>query len=70
MELKSLRTQKGLRQWDMRLLTGIHPTKVCLIEKGYVEPTENEKKLLAKALGVKKTAIKWPKIRSMEGPVA
>ena len=37
----------------MRIATGIHQSKISMIENGLIEPREDEKKRLAKALGVR-----------------
>ena len=55
MDLKTLRTSKRITQWDLRNKTGISQTKICLIERGYIEPRTEEKKKIATALGVKKS---------------
>jgi len=59
MDLKTLRTSKRITQWDLRNKTGISQTKICLIERGYIEPRTEEKKKIATALGVKKDEINW-----------
>jgi len=52
MDLFEARARKRLTQWDIRKATGIHQSKVSLIERGYIQPTEEEKKLLAEVLGL------------------
>ena len=52
MNLNEARARKRFTQWDIRKATGIHQTKVSLIERGYVEPSEAEKAAIAGALGV------------------
>ncbi len=47
-------------QWDLKVLTGIHQSKLSLIERGYIEPTKREKALIAKALGFSANEIDWP----------
>lgn len=61
MNLFEARARRRKTQWDIRQNTGIHQSKVSLIERGYVEPTEKEKTLIAKALGFAVSEIKWPK---------
>jgi transcriptional regulator with XRE-family HTH domain len=51
-KLRVIRRTKEVTQFDLRLKTGIHPSRVSLIEHGYIEPREDEKRRLAKALGV------------------
>ena len=53
MDLKEARFQKKLTQFDLRIKTGIHQSKISNFERGYLKPNKDEKKLLAKALGIK-----------------
>ena len=53
MTLKEARFFRGLNQWDISIKTGIPQSKLSLIERGYVDPKEDEKKQIAKALGCK-----------------
>jgi hypothetical protein len=62
MNLKEARFKKGISQWRLRMETGINQTKICLIEKGYVSPTEAEKRILAQALGCGASEIIWPEV--------
>jgi transcriptional regulator with XRE-family HTH domain len=52
MKLQEVRSERDLSQWDLKLLTNIHQTKISLIESGYVIPTAEERRKLARALGV------------------
>ena len=52
MKLNEIRARKGFNQWDLRLLTGIHQSKISLFESGYILPTDEERLKLAMALGV------------------
>ncbi len=49
-------------QWDLRRDTGIHQSKISLIERGYVEPSSAEKSMLAAALGFKVDEIQWEQV--------
>jgi len=51
MTLREARFFKGLNQWDISVKTGIPQSKLSLIERGYIDPKEDEKKRIAKALG-------------------
>lgn len=53
MTLREARFRKGLTQFDLRIRTGIHQSKISLIETGYLLPTEVERKNLAKALNLR-----------------
>lgn len=57
---REIRVTKRITQFQLRLLTGIHQSKISMIENGLVEPTEDEKKKIAKALGVGTEEI-WKK---------
>jgi transcriptional regulator with XRE-family HTH domain len=60
MYLFEARARKRFTQWDIRLATGIHQSKLSLIERGYVTPSDEEKEALAGALGVAVDEIQWP----------
>ena len=51
-KLREIRVVKRITQFQLRLSTGIHQSKISMIENGLVEPREDEKKKLAEALGV------------------
>ena len=57
MTLREARFFKGLNQWDISVKTGIPQSKLSLIERGYVDPREDEKKKIAKVLGQKVAEI-------------
>jgi transcriptional regulator with XRE-family HTH domain len=50
--LRLERVRRGLTQEDLYLLTDrqLHPSRVSRIERGIVEPTEEDLRLLARAL--------------------
>ncbi|MBW2321722.1 MAG: helix-turn-helix transcriptional regulator [Deltaproteobacteria bacterium] len=60
MDLITLRAKLRKTQWDLKVLTGIHQSKLSLMERGYIEPTKREKALIAKALGFSVNEIDWP----------
>jgi len=59
MNLREARFRKGITQWDLRMRTGIQQTRISLIERGYLRPSETEVKKFAKALGVKPTELQF-----------
>ena len=63
MDLFELRIRKRKTQWDLKVATGIHQSKLSLIERGYVEPSIEEKHLIADALDVSVDKINWPEQR-------
>jgi len=48
--MKKRRLELELSQYEIEKLTGIAQTKISLIERGYREPSSDERKKLAKAL--------------------
>ena len=64
MHLFEARARKRFTQWDIRLATGIHQSKLSLIERGYVKPSNEEKEALAGALGVSIDEIQWPELEA------
>ena len=57
MTLREARFFKGLNQWDISVKTGIPQSKLSLIERGYIDPKEEEKRKIAKVLGCKVTEM-------------
>jgi len=57
MTLKTARFFKGFNQWDISIKTGIPQSRISLIERGYVDPKDEEKKALAEALNCRKEEI-------------
>ncbi len=58
--LREIRAVKRVTQFQLRIATGIHQSKISFIENGLIEPKEEEKKRLAKALGVRPQDIWSP----------
>ena len=50
--LREVRVIKRITQFQLRLLTGIHQSKISMIENNLVSPREDEKARLARALEV------------------
>lgn len=59
MNLREARFRKKLTQFDLRIKTGISQTKISHFERGYLIPREDEKKRIARALGVKASEVVW-----------
>ena len=51
--LREIRAVRRITQFQLRLSTGVHQSKISMIENGLVTPREDEKKRLAKALGTR-----------------
>ena len=62
MKLFEARARRRVTQWDMRKRTGIHQSKISLIERGYVDPSEAEKTMIAAALGFDVSEIQWSQV--------
>ena len=62
MNLFEARARRRVTQWDLRKQTGIHQSKISLIERGYVEPSPAEKSMLAAALGFSVDEIRWEQV--------
>lgn len=65
MELRAARFNARLTQLDLKLLTGIHPSRISVLERGYALPRADERQRLAKALQVEEEALEFS-MRSME----
>jgi len=61
MDLREARFKSRVTQWALFKMTGVHSSKISLIENGFVEPKEREKEALSNALGFKANEIDWPK---------
>jgi transcriptional regulator with XRE-family HTH domain len=69
MDLITLRAKLRKTQWDLKMLTGIHKSKLSLIERGYIEPNKQEKELIAAALGFSANKIDWPRDSGIQAKV-
>ncbi|MDY6951019.1 MAG: helix-turn-helix transcriptional regulator [Thermodesulfobacteriota bacterium] len=50
--LKEIRARRRVTQFELRLKTGIHQSKISLAENGYVQLQPKEQKKIARALNV------------------
>ncbi|MDY6987955.1 MAG: helix-turn-helix transcriptional regulator [Thermodesulfobacteriota bacterium] len=50
--LKEIRARRRVTQFELRLKTGIHQSKISLAENDYVQLEPKEQKKIAKALSV------------------
>ena len=50
--VREIRVVKRITQFQLRLSSGIHQSKISMIENNLVSPSEDEKHRLAKALHV------------------
>ena len=60
-----IRAEKRMSQWEVAsqisTMPKMTPTRLSLIERGFIEPNEGEKHAIASALGVSIEAVDWPK---------
>ena len=56
MDLKEARFKKRMTQFDLRILTGIHQSRISHIERGYIFPRDDEQQKIEDALGLR---ISW-----------
>jgi transcriptional regulator with XRE-family HTH domain len=64
MNLKEARFKKDMTQFDLRILTGIHQSRISYIERGYVVPRDDEKQKIETALGLRISWDETGRIRS------
>lgn len=64
MNLKEARFKSGLTQYGVMKLTGIHQSRLSLIENEYASVSEKERLLIARVLKVAPEDIKWPDIKN------
>lgn len=51
--LREIRVVKRITQFQLRLATGVHQSKISFLENGLIEAREDEKERIAKALHVR-----------------
>jgi transcriptional regulator with XRE-family HTH domain len=51
-KLREIRFFKRVSQWQLRLPTGICQTRLSLIERGFIVPSDEDKRKIAEALGM------------------
>ena len=59
LNLRETRTIARVTQYALVAVTGISQGKISLIENGQLKAKENEKKALARALGLRVKEIDW-----------
>lgn len=52
-KLRETRVVKRITQFQLRIATGIHQSKISMIENSLIQAKEDEKRRLAKAFGVR-----------------
>ncbi len=62
MRLPEARARHRVTQWDLKMKTGIHQSRVSLIERGYIDPSPDEKAKIAEALGLGVSDIQWNEV--------
>jgi len=51
-KLREIRQSKKISQWSLAQKSKVHQSRISLTENDLIEPTEQEKKNVAEALGV------------------
>ena len=59
MDLVEARAKRRKPQWDLRRASGINQSKISLIERGYVDASEEEKRKIAAVLEFCVAEIDW-----------
>jgi DNA-binding XRE family transcriptional regulator len=59
MDLREARFKRRKTQWDIQKSTGIRQSKFSLIERGYITPSDEEKRKIAEVLSFKVDEITW-----------
>jgi DNA-binding XRE family transcriptional regulator len=59
MDLREIRFQRKISQWDLAKIANVHQSRISLIENGH-PPKEREKQALAKSLRIRTDEINWP----------
>lgn len=59
MRLRDVRVLKRMTQCELEARTGVFASRLSLLERGYAMPKPEEKKRLAKALGLRVREIDW-----------
>jgi transcriptional regulator with XRE-family HTH domain len=65
-KLREVRVVKRITQFRLRLSTGIHQSKISMLENDLIQPSQDEKQRLAKALGTEVENI-FPEDRDQGG---
>jgi transcriptional regulator with XRE-family HTH domain len=60
MDLATVRAIRKKSQYDLWRATDIHQSRISLIERGYIIPTDEEKDAIARTLEVAINEIDWP----------
>ena len=60
MDLAEARFKRQWSQWELQKRSGVHQSRISLIENGYVAPTQKEKAAIVRALGIKAKDLEWP----------
>ena len=56
MNLREARFKRDMTQFALRILTGIHQSRISYIERGYIHPRDDEKQKIEAALELR---INW-----------
>jgi transcriptional regulator with XRE-family HTH domain len=68
MNLKEARFKKSMTQFDLRILTGIHQSRISHNERGYINSWDDEKQKIEEALGLRISRDEAGKINNRTTP--
>ena len=59
MELREVRFKRRLSQWELSLQSGVHQSRISLIENGH-PAKKDEKEKICRAIKIELDKIEWP----------
>jgi transcriptional regulator with XRE-family HTH domain len=57
--LREIRFRKRISQWELSRISGVHQSRISLIENGH-SPKSDERERLVKQLKINISDIEWP----------
>lgn len=71
LKIKLLRMSRDLSQWELSRTVGISQGRYSMIERGLIEPTEEERARLARVLGANPATLFRAAVRpTVSGPIS
>ena len=60
MQIREIRKKAGVSQWKLAAVSGVHQSRISLIENGLTSARDDEKVSLCEALAINTWRIEWP----------
>ncbi len=60
MKLRKVRKLARISQWKLAAMSGVHQSRISLIENGLISARDDEKVRLCEAMAVNPWRIEWP----------